>query len=247
MPKLYLIGTGPGDYNELTGNAVDCLNDSDIIMGYSKYIELISNIIKGKEVESGSVTDEIERANTAISHVLSGKNVSIVSSGDSAIYGMAGIVFEIIAKHEYDIDVKIIPGITAISSAGSLLGVPFMNDFCSISLSDKLTPEDIILKRINAAGSGDFVVALYNPVSIKRTELIKKAREIMLKYREGNTPVGIVRNAYRESESAIISTLDDFLNYNIDMFTLVVIGNSSTYTYQKYMITPRNYDNKYNI
>jgi precorrin-3B C17-methyltransferase len=211
MSKLYLIGIGPGNSGEITGDALNCLGRSDIIMGYSKYIELIAQFIENKDRESGSVTDEIGRANDAIKYVMSGKTVSIVSSGDSAVYGMAGIVFEIISTHNYKIDVQIIPGITAINSAGSLLGVPFMNDFCSISLSDKLTPEDIILKRIQAAGIGDFVTAIYNPVSLKRTELIKKAREIMLEYRKKETPVGLVTNAYRDGQKVEISTLDNFL------------------------------------
>ena len=247
MPKLYLIGIGPGSNGEITGDAIESLKNSDIIMGYSKYIELIEEFVSDKEIESGPVTDEIGRANNAIKYVMSGKTVSIVSSGDSAIYGMAGIVFEIIASHNYRIDLQIIPGITALSSAGSLLGVPFMNDFCSISLSNKLTPEDIILKRIHAAGAGDFVTAFYNPVSLKRTELIKKAREIMLEYRNKDTPVGLVTNAYRKEQKVEISTLGNFLQSDIDMFTLVVIGNSSTYVYGKYMITPRNYHNKYSI
>ncbi len=247
MSTLYLVGIGPGNRGEITEDAIKSLEDSDIIMGYAKYIELIEKFIENRNVVPGSVTDEMERANRAINYVMQGKNVSIISSGDSGIYGMAGIVFEILAAHKYDIDVKIIPGITALNSAGSLLGVPFMNDFCSISLSDRLTPVDIIIKRIHAAGSGDFVTALYNPVSSRRTELIKKAREIMLEYRDKSTPVGIVKNAYRDGQKVEISTLENFLNFDIDMFTLVVIGNSSTYVYGKYMITPRNYNKKYDI
>ncbi len=247
MSTLYLVGIGPGNRGEITEDAIKSLEDSDIIMGYTKYIELIEKFIENRNVVPGSVTDEMERANRAINYVMQGKNVSIVSSGDSGIYGMAGIVFEILATHKYDIDVKIIPGITALNSAGSLLGVPFMNDFCSISLSDRLTPVDIIIKRIHAAGSGDFVAGLYNPVSSRRTELIKKAREIMLEYRDKSTPVGIVKNAYRDGQKVEISTLENFLNFDIDMFTLVVIGNSSTYVYGKYMITPRNYNTKYHI
>jgi precorrin-3B C17-methyltransferase len=247
MPTLYLIGMGPGSRGEITEDAIKSLEYSDIVMGYSKYIELAEPFLKNKKTESGAVTEEIERAYRAINYVLSGKTVSIVSSGDSAIYGMAGIVFELIAAHKYEIKVKIIPGITALNSAGSLLGVPFMNDFCSVSLSDRLTPEEVILKRLHAAGQGDFVTALYNPVSAKRTELIKKAREIMLQYRKGNTPVGIVKNAYREGELVEISTLENFLSCRMDMFTIVVIGNSGTYVYGDYMITPRNYHTKYDL
>ena len=193
------------------------------------------------------MTEELERAKKAIEYVLAGRTVSIISSGDSGIYGMAGIAMELMAAHGYDIDISILPGITALNSAGSLLGVPFMNDFCSISLSDRLTPEEDIIKRVTAAAEGDFVTALYNPVSSKRTELIKRTREIMMKYRDRNTPVGIVRNAYRDGQEVHISTLEKFLDVPMDMFTIVIIGNSGTYKYGKYMITPRNYRNKYNL
>ena len=170
MPELYLVGIGPGSTDLITPLAVKALKDSDIILGYEKYIELIDPLIGNKQVESGPVTAELERAKKAIEYVLAGKTVSIISSGDSGIYGMAGIVMELVAAHNYDIDIEIMPGITALNSAGSLLGVPFMNDFCSISLSDRLTEKKDIIKRIHAAAEGDFVTALYNPVSSKRTE-----------------------------------------------------------------------------
>ena len=247
MPKLYLVGIGPGSSELITPQAVRALENSDMIMGYEKYTELIEEIVRNKSIESGPVTAELERAKKAIEYVLSGKTVAIISSGDSGIYGMAGIVMEFIAAHNYNIDIEIVPGITALNSAGSLLGVPFMNDFCSISLSDRLTPEKDIIKRIRAAAEGDFVTAFYNPVSSRRTELIKKAREIMLKYRNMDTPVGIVRNAYRDGQEEHISTLENFLDIPMDMFTIVIIGNSGTYKYGKYMITPRNYGNKYDL
>ena len=212
MLKLYLVGIGPGSSEMITPAALKSLENSDIIMGYEKYIELIKPAIKNKSLESGQVTEELERAKKAIEYVLAGKTVSIISSGDSGIYGMAGIVMEFMAAHNYDIDIEIVPGITALNSAGSLLGVPFMNDFCSISLSDRLTPEEDIIKRVTAAAEGDFVTALYNPVSSRRTELIKKTGEIMMKYRDSNTPVGIVRNAYRDGQEVHISTLGNFLD-----------------------------------
>ena len=247
MPKLYLVGIGPGSTELIAPMAVRALENSDIIMGYEKYTELIEKLVRSRSIESGPVTGELERAKKAIEYVLEGKTVAIISSGDSGIYGMAGIVIEFIAAHHYDIDIQIVPGITALNSAGSLLGVPFMNDFCSISLSDRLTPENDIIKRIEAAAKGDFVTTLYNPVSSRRTELIKKAREIMLKYRDTDTPVGIVRNAYRDGQEVSISTLGNFLDIPMDMFTIVIIGNSGTYKYGKYMITPRNYTNKYEL
>ena len=148
MPKLYLVGIGPGSSELITPQAVRSLENSDIIMGYEKYTELIEKMVRNKSIESGPVTAELERVKKAVEYVLSGKTVAIISSGDSGIYGMAGMVIEFIAAHNYDIDIEIIPGITALNSAGSLLGVPFMNDFCSISLSDRLTPEKDIIKRL---------------------------------------------------------------------------------------------------
>ena len=150
MPKLYLVGIGPGSTELIAPMAVRALENSDIIMGYEKYTELIEKLVRSRSIESGPVTGELERAKKAIEYVLEGKTVAIISSGDSGIYGMAGIVIEFIAAHHYDIDIQIVPGITALNSAGSLLGVPFMNDFCSISLSDRLTEKKDIKKRIQA-------------------------------------------------------------------------------------------------
>lgn len=247
MKKLYLIGIGPGNIDNLTYLAVKKIKESDIIIGYKKYLELIKDILINKNVESSDVNDEIERADNAIKYALDGKITCVISSGDSGIYGMAGLILEIISKHNYDIDVEIIPGITAINSAASLVGSPLMNDFCTISLSNKLTPENVIKNRIESAAEGDFVIGLYNPVSKKRTELIKIARNILLKYRNNNTPVAIIRNAYRNDQEIKICNLNNFLDNYIDMFSIIIIGNSKSYIYKNYIITPRNYDLKYNL
>ncbi len=247
MKKLYLIGMGPGSIDNLTYLAVKKINECDIIIGYKKYLELIKEVLINKNIEESDVADEIERANNAIKYAMEGRITGVISSGDSGIYGMAGLVFEIVAKHNYDIDIEIIPGITAVNSAASLVGVPLMNDFCSISLSNKLTPENIILERVENAAKGDFVIGLYNPVSKKRTELIKDARNILLKYLNINTPVAIIRNAYRYDQEIKISNLNDFLDNHIDMFSIIIIGNSKSYVYKNYIITPRNYDIKYSL
>ncbi len=247
MKKLYLIGIGPGNIDNLTYLAVKKINECNIIIGYKEYLRLIKEILIDKNIEESDVADELERANHAINYALEGKTTGVISSGDSGIYGMAGLILEIIAKHSYDIDLEIIPGITAINSAASLVGVPLMNDFCSISLSNKLTPENIILERVENAARGDFVMGLYNPVSRKRTELIKETRNILLKYRNINTPVAIVRNAYRDGREIKISNLNDFLDGYIDMFSIIIIGNSKSYIYKNYIITPRNYNIKYNL
>ncbi|MEM0140147.1 MAG: precorrin-3B C(17)-methyltransferase [Ferroplasma sp.] len=247
MGCIYLIGMGPGNLENMTDYAKLAIEDSDIIMGYKFYIDLIGPLISKKDVEPTGVEDELERGEKAIKLALAGKKVAIVSSGDSAVYGMAGIVFEIMAAHNYDIGIKVIPGITAINSAASLLGVPLMNDFCSISLSDRLTPESTVLKRVKAAVDGDFVIGFYNPASKKRTQIIKKAIEILLKYREADTPVGIIKNAYRNGQEARLAKLGNILNESIDMFTIIIIGNSETFAWKNFMITPRNYDTKYKL
>ncbi len=245
--KLYLIGIGPGSLDNITIRAMNKLKESDIIIGYSKYIELIREIIGYKEIFGSSVVDEIARAEMAIKYTIQGKKVSVISSGDSGIYGMAGIVLEMVSHHNYDIDIEIVPGITSLSSSSSLIGTPLMNDFCSISLSDRLTPWEMIEKRIKSAAESDFAIVFYNPKSQQRTEGIKKAREIIMEYRNKNTPVGIIKNAYRENQESFVTNLEKFLGFDIDMFTTIIVGNSRSYQYKNYMITPRNYDLRYNL
>ncbi len=245
--RLSLIGIGPGNLDNTTSRALSKLKESDIIIGYSKYIEMIYEVVKNKTILGSSVVDEIARADMAIKYAMEGKKVSVISSGDSGIYGMAGLVFEMISHHNYDIEIEIIPGITSLASSSSLIGTPLMNDFCSISLSDKLTPWETIEKRIKSAAEGDFVIVFYNPKSQKRTEGIKKARDIIMEYRNKTTPVGIIKNAYRENQESFVTNLEKFLDFDIDMFTTIIVGNSSSYQYKNYMITPRNYDLKYNL
>ncbi len=206
---------------------------------------------------------EVERCQKAIDLALAGRKVAVVSSGDSGIYGMAGLVLELLQKSEKivnrelrivdlkseirnpksEISVSIIPGVPAFCSAASLLGAPLMHDFASISLSDLLTPYDVILKRVEAAAEADFVIALYNPKSKKRIKQIEDARDILLKYRNGSTPVGVVKSASRENEEIKITTLNELSDYYdfIDMQTIVIVGNSSSYIYDKCIVTPRGY------
>ncbi len=247
MGMIYVVGTGPGNSDNITDYAKNAIKSCDIIMGYSYYTDLIKSMLEGKKVISGGVTDEFKRAEEAIKYANNGYKVAVISSGDPAIYGMAGIILEMVAAHNYNTEIKIVPGITAINSAASLIGAPLMNDFCSISLSDKLTPENVILKRLEAAAMGDFVTGLYNPVSKNRKNMIVMAQEIFMKYRNGSTPVGIIKNAYRDGQKVILSTLDSFLNEEIDMFTILIIGNSESYRFNDFIISPRNYSNKYNI
>lgn len=187
------------------------------------------------------MTREIDRCRMAIEIALTGKDVAMISSGDSGIYGMAGAVFQMVQEMKADIDVDVVPGVTAASAAASVLGAPLMHDFSIISLSDLMTPQELIEKRLDAAGASDMIVCLYNPKSHTRTDKVEIAQRILLEHRSPDTPVGCVRNAGREGENAQITTLGALDEADIDMFTLVIIGNSRTYVHDGRMITPRGY------
>ena len=242
---LYIVGTGPGDLQYLTQRAKDAIMNSDVIVGYDTYIDLIKDIIKGKEVVSTPMTQEIERAEKAVELALSGKTVSIISGGDPGIYGMAGPVFEILKGRKFkNLRIEIIPGVSALNACAARLGAPLMHDFAVISLSDRLTDWELIEERLESAARVDFVTVLYNPRSKGRPEHIKRAIEIFMKYRSPETPVGIVKSAMRGDERVIISTLKDIPFEEIDMQTTVIIGNSSTYVWNGWMSTPRGYERK---
>ncbi len=255
--RLYVVGTGPGSIGHITPYAMDAIERADVIVGYGTYLDLIRDLIKDKEVISTGMTGEIERCKKAVELALKGKTVSVISGGDPGIYAMAGLVFEVLnaefkkseirnLKSEI-IDVEVIPGIPALSACAARLGAPLMHDFAVISLSDRLTPWELIEKRIEAAAKADFVMVLYNPKSKGRIEHISKARKIILKHRMPATPVGIVKGAMRENESITISDLGHMLEHNIDMQTTVIIGNSQTFIWKKWMITPRGYEKKFKI
>ncbi|MEW6738446.1 MAG: precorrin-3B C(17)-methyltransferase [Nitrospirota bacterium] len=258
-PKLYIVGTGPGSIEHITPYAQDAIRKSDVIVGYGTYLDLIQELIKDKEVVSTGMTQEIDRCKKAVELALSGKTVSVISGGDPGIYAMAGLVFEILkdrnalsvmrneikGSNASRIAVEVIPGISALNACAARLGAPLMHDFAVISLSDRLTPWELIEKRLAAAAMSDFVTVLYNPKSMGRPEHINKARAIFLKHRSTETPVGIVKGATRENERIIIANLRDMLNYEIDMQTTVIIGNSQTFTLNNYMITPRGYEKKW--
>jgi len=241
MAKIFVIGIGPGGEEHMTGSAIDAIRRSEVIIGYEPYIELIKRLVIGKIVRKGSMTKEVERCEQAASFAQAGKTTAIISSGDAGVYGMAGIMLEVVNVLGIDIEVEIVPGISAVNAAAASLGAPLMHDFAVISLSDLLTPLPLIANRLKCAAMGDFVTAIYNPKSIKRTEQIAMAREIFLQYRDENTPVGIVKNAKRHGENITITNLTDMLKFEIDMLTIVIIGNSNTYVQNGKMITPRGY------
>lgn len=240
---LAVIGLGPGDRDQMSLKAYRTLQEAEVIIGYKTYIDLVIDLVEGKDVMRSGMTHEVDRSRKAVDIALEGRKVAVVSSGDPGIYGMAGIILEIVREKGADekIDVEIIPGITSATAAASTLGAPIMHDFAVISLSDLLTPWDVIEKRLHHAGDGDFITILYNPVSKKRTDQIKKAREILLQYKNPATPVGIVRNAKRGEEEKAILTLENFLTFPLDMFSVVIVGNRQTYSYKDLMITPRGY------
>lgn len=265
-PTLYIVGIGPGSIEHITPYAQDAIRKSDVIVGYGTYLDLIQELIKDKEVVSTGMTQEIDRCKKAVELALSGKTVSVISGGDPGIYAMAGLVFEIIRGQKTEdkkqttdknnltsdfcllsseIDVEVIPGISALNACAARLGAPLMHDFAVISLSDRLTPWELIEKRLTAAAMSDFVTVLYNPKSMGRPEHINTARAIFLRHRSTETPVGIVKGAMRDNERVIITNLRDMLNYEIDMQTAVIIGNSQTFTWNNWMITPRGYEKKW--
>lgn len=223
--------------------ARESIAGAQVIAGYNTYLKLIEELLPGKEIIGTGMMQEIDRCRAAVEQALSGKNVAVVSSGDPGIYGMAGLVLELAQKHPEAIrpQVTIVPGISAAGAAAAALGAPLMHDFAVISLSDLLTPWELIAKRVEMAATGDFVIALYNPRSHRRTGQIEEVRKIILKHRPGLTPVGIVNQATRSEESMVISDLERFTREHIDMFSLVIIGNSHTYVEAGRMITPRGY------
>lgn len=243
--KLYIVGIGPGGTGHLTKKAESALLESEYIIGNGTYLDQIALIIKDQKIIRSGMGGEVERARTAVelgkSHI-----VSIISGGDANVYGMAGLVLEVARKTE-EIEIEVIPGVTAITAAASLLGAPLVNDFAVISLSDLLTPIEMIKRRLNSAAEADFVIAIYNPKSRNRKENFAKAIEIIRKYRNENTPAGIVKSATRPDETVLATTLGRIMEYNdmIDMSTIVLIGNSESKLWKNRIITPRGYQRKY--
>ena len=236
MGKLYVIGIGPGGLDEMTLRAVKAIEESDIIVSYTKYIEMVKDLIKDKEIFKTGMRGEEERCREAL-ELSKDKKVALISTGDSGIYGMAGLILEM----RKDENVEIIPGITASSAAGSVLGAPLMHDNCNISLSDLMTPYEDIKKRVRFAAEGDFVISLYNPKSKGRPHYLRECVDIIKEFRGEETPIAVVRNALREGESKEIFTLKDFNDEVVDMFSIVIIGNSKSYIKDGYFVTPRGY------
>jgi precorrin-3B C17-methyltransferase len=238
--ELYVIGIGPGSKGEMTEKAWSVLSDCQVIAGYDLYVDLICGWFPGKEYIRSSMKKEIQRCEDAIQQAREGKKVAMISSGDAGIYGMAGILHELAAPY-CELEIIVIPGITAACSGAALLGAPLTNDFAVISLSDLLTPWEVIEKRINGAAMADFVICFYNPSSLKRRGYLKKACEIILKHQPETLMTGVVRNIGREGESMEIMPLSQLMKIQVDMFTTVFIGNSMTKVVNGKLVTPRGY------
>jgi precorrin-3B C17-methyltransferase len=234
------------------------LDEAQVVAGYRTYIELIEPLLTHQEVVATGMKAEVKRCQTAIDRALAGARVALVSSGDAGIYGMAGLVLEICAARglkvappeaeaEVDFHLEVIPGIPALAAGAALLGAPLMHDFASISLSDLLTPWDTIVKRLEMAAQADFVIVLYNPKSKKRDWQLGAVRDLLLHYKDPETPVGIVSRAMRQGQEVTVTTLEQLLEHPVDMQTVVIVGNSQTFAYGSYMITPRGYLSKYQV
>ena len=240
MKKLWIIGLGPGGGADLTGRARAALEESDVIVGYTVYIDLIRAEFGHKELLTTPMRKEQERCEMALELADSGKTVAMVCSGDPGVYGMAGLCYEL-APRWPEVALKVVPGITAACGGAAVLGAPLMHDFCLISLSDLMTPWEKIEKRLRAAGEADFVLCLYNPSSHKRKDYLRRACEILLESKSPDTPCGYVREIGRAGETATVLTLGELRDAQVDMFTTVFIGNSQTKILGGKLVTPRGY------
>ena len=244
MARIRVVGIGPGDYREMTVRAVDALNACDVIVGYHVYVDLVKAHFPDKEFHTTPMRREVDRCKLALELAREGWDVAMICSGDAGIYGMASLMFEIkeeLGEEASGIDIEVIPGITAASSGAAVLGAPLNHDFCVISLSDLLTPWELIEKRLRAAAEGDFAIAIYNPSSKKRHDYLQKACDILLETIEGTRPCGYVRSIGRDGEEYRTCTLAELRGEQVDMFTTVFIGNSQSRINGGRLITPRGY------
>ena len=242
LKKLYVVGIGPGAYEKMTIEAAEALKNSDVIIGYTVYVDLVKEHFAGKEFLTTPMKKEVERCKMAFEEAMKGKTVSMICSGDAGVYGMAGLMYEVGMNYP-EVELSVIAGVTAATGGAAVLGAPLIHDFCLISLSDLLTPWEKIETRLLDAAHGDFVICLYNPSSKKRHDYLQKACDLMLRYKSEETVCGIVGNIGRDGESEKVMTLKELRDTQVDMFTTVFIGNSQTKNINGKMVTPRGYKN----
>lgn len=240
MSKIYVVGIGPGSYGQMTIDAAEALKNSDVIIGYTVYVDLVKEHFAGKEFLTTPMTKETQRCRMAFEEAGKGKTVSMICSGDAGVYGMAGLMYEV-GKDYPDIPVEVLPGVTAATAGAAVLGAPLIHDFCLISLSDLLTPWEKIEARLLHASEADFVICLYNPSSRKRKDYLQKACDLMLRYKSEDTVCATVVNIGRDGEASQLMTLKELRDTAVDMFTTVFIGNSQTKRIGDRMVTPRGY------
>ncbi|MFI3171017.1 MAG: precorrin-3B C(17)-methyltransferase [Eubacteriales bacterium] len=238
---IYIVGLGPGEQSQMTQKALDSIEASEVIVGYTVYIDLIQELIKGKEIISTAMMKEVERCKMAVMEAREGKIVTMVSSGDAGVYGMASLVIEICEELNVDTEIEVVSGITAATSASAVLGAPLTHDFAVISLSNLLTPWEKIEKRLDLASQAGFTIVLYNPSSKKRHDFLEKACQIIMRNIADDTMCGYVRNIGREGQGHKILTLSELKEEKVDMFTTVIIGNETTKVIQGKLVTPRGY------
>ncbi len=240
MNKIYVVGMGPGAYEDMTIRAMKALESCQVIVGYTVYIDLLRGHFPEKEFLTTPMRKEVNRCKMAFEEAINGRSVAMVCSGDSGIYGMASLMYEVGESYP-EVELEIIPGVTAALGGSSLLGAPLSHDCCILSLSDLLTPWEVIEKRLVAASSGDLAIAIYNPSSKKRFDYLEKACDILLQYKNPETICGIVRNIAREGQESRILTLKELKITKVDMFTTVFVGNKDTKVIHGHMVTPRGY------
>ena len=243
MNVLYVVGLGPGGSRWMTWEARAALEQAEVLCGYTVYLDLIRGEFPDKEYFSTPMTQEIERCRAALERARSGRTTALVCSGDAGVYGMAGPVLEL-APQFPEVEIQVVPGVTAALAGAAVLGAPLMHDFTVLSLSDLLTPWPVIEKRLDCAGAGDFVLCLYNPMSKKRRDHLRRACDILLKHRSGDTVCGWVKNIGREGQEHRLLTLAELREEQVDMFTTVFIGSQSTREISERMVTPRGYEAK---
>lgn len=241
--KIYIVGIGPGSAEDMSLRAREAIEKADVIVGYGLYVKLIEDITKGKEIFSTSMTHERERCEKAAEFAMSGKTVAVISGGDAGVYGMAGLMYEVCEAYP-EIEIETVPGITAACSGAAVAGAPLGHDFAVISLSDMLTPWELIEKRLRLASEADMVICIYNPASRRRADYLKRACDIVMEHKAGSTPCAYVRNIGREGESCMVCTLEELSEAPADMFTTVYIGNSTTRIINGKLVTPRGYREK---
>ena len=242
MGKIIVAGIGPGSKEDITPAVLEAVREADVVVGYKYYFQFIEAYVKeGCECIDTGMKKERERAEQAFLLAEQGKTVVVISSGDAGLYGMAPLIYEMKLQRSSDIEIQTLPGISAFQKAASLLGAPIGHDVCLISLSDLMTPWEVIERRIKAAAVGDFVTAVYNPKSHGRYWQLYRLQELFLKYRSADTPVGYVRQAGRDEQEIKVTTLEKFDPEEVDMFTVILIGNSQSYISEGKIITPRGY------